>query len=153
FVFDNEKWGHEREVASFAIARAPVTQAEFAAFVDAGGYETRTCWSENGWAWRMRESATHPVYWRRDRDERWKRRGFAEWRDLEPHLPVLHVNWFEAEAFCRFSGRRLPTELEWEVAAAGTPAPGGTLSAKKRRFPWGDEMEPGRAHLDGASAE
>src|SRR5262249_58737010 len=78
----------------------------------------------------------------------WERREFDRWLPLEPHRPVIHVNWYEAEAFCRFAGRRLPSEAEWEVAAAGSPAGGGALSRGKRRFPWGDEApSANRANL------
>jgi len=105
-------------VEPFAIARAPVTQAELAQFVEDRGYLRRELWSDAGWAWREREQALHPVYWRRD-GEGWLRRHFDRWVPLEPYLPVLHVCWHEAEAYCRWRGRRLPTELEWEVAAAG----------------------------------
>ncbi len=148
FAFDNEKWAHPVELAPFAIARAPVTQAEFAAFVDEGGYRRRELWSEDGWAWRERAGAEHPVYWRRDPGG-WLRRHFEEWVPLEPHHPVIHVNWHEAEAYCRWAGRRLPTEAEWEAAAACEPDPRGGLSRRKRRFPWGEEdAGPARANLD-----
>lgn len=145
FVFDNEKWAHPVEVRPFAIARAPVTQTEFAAFVEDRGYERRDLWSDDGWRWRAEADARHPVYWQRQSSGRWQRRDFDEWKPLEPHRPVLHVNWYEADAYCRWAGRRLPTEVEWEVAAAGGPNP-----APKRRFPWGDEPPtPAQANLDG----
>jgi iron(II)-dependent oxidoreductase len=148
FVFDNEKWAHPVRLKPFAIARAPVTQAEFAAFVEDNGYRRRNLWSDAGWRWRESAAAEHPVYWERLSSGRWLRRDFDRWVPLEPHRPVLHVNWYEAEAYCRWSGRRLASETEWEAAAASEPD-GRTLSFHKRRFPWGDEPPtPERAHLD-----
>jgi iron(II)-dependent oxidoreductase len=139
FVFDNEKWAHPVELRPFAIARAPVTQAEFAAFAEEGGYRRPELWSPDGRRWLAESGAAHPVYWRRD-GRAWRRRDFDRWVPLEPHRPVIHVNWHEAEAYCRWAGRRLPTEAEWERAAAG---------AEKCRFPWGDGPPgPGRANLD-----
>jgi iron(II)-dependent oxidoreductase len=133
FVFDNEKWEHAVEVRPFAIARAPTTQAEFAAFVEDDGYSRECLWSGEGWRWRHQAEASHPVYWRREAPGRWWRRDFDRWVPLEPHRPVLHVNWYEADAYCRWSGRRLPTEAEWEMAASEGAA------GRKRRFPWGDD--------------
>ena len=149
FVFDNEKWMHPVDLDSFAIARAAVTQEEFAAFVEDGGYRRRELWCEEGWNWRESVKTEQPVYWKRTDGSGWLRRHFDQWVPLEPHRPVLHVNWYEADAYCRWAGRRLPSEAEWEMAASWDPE-----SRRKRRFPWGDDpATPDRAHLEwGAGA-
>jgi iron(II)-dependent oxidoreductase len=126
FVFDNEKWAHAVDVAPFRIARAATTQAEFARFVEEGAYERRELWSPEGWVWRERENSQHPVYWRQDRERGWMRRHFNRWVPLEPHRPVANICWYEAEAYCRWAGKRLPTEQEWEIAADGIQ-PSGNL--------------------------
>jgi iron(II)-dependent oxidoreductase len=139
FVFDNEKWAHEIRIRPFRIAKAPVTNAEFAAFVEAGGYHNREFWSAEGWAWRDRVGAEKPVYWVDKFDGCWAWRRYGELEELLPNQPVTFVNWYEAQAWCRFANRRLPTEAEWEVAALGEPtANGSRLSHVKRRWPWGD---------------
>jgi iron(II)-dependent oxidoreductase len=146
FVFDNEKWAHPVGLKPFAIARTSVTQAEFAAFVEDDGYGRASLWGAEGWAWREQEGARHPVYWRRERGG-WQRRDFDRWVPLEPHRPVVHVNWYEAEAYCRWAGRRLPTEAEWEAAASQVAG-----SSRKLRHPWGDGAPtPDRANLDGTA--
>jgi len=120
YVFDNEKWAHPVEVAPFAIARHPVTNAQFLEFVRTG--------------------AKAPRYWS-ERDGVWGERRFDRWTPLDPDLPVVHVDWLEAQAYCSWAGRRLPTEAEWELAAGGP---------EKRRYPWGDEVpSPGRANFHG----
>jgi iron(II)-dependent oxidoreductase len=148
FVFDNEKWEHPVHVRAFAIARAPVTQTEFAAFVDDRGYQRREWWSDEGWAWREKYAAQAPVYWKKDPGQ-WWRRHFDRWLVLEPHLPVIHVCWYEAVAYCRWAKRRLPTEIEWEMAAAAE-RDNIRPTARKRRFPWGDSVpQLHHANLDG----
>jgi iron(II)-dependent oxidoreductase len=153
FVFDNEKWAHSIAVDAFAIARSAVTQREFQDFVEAGGYLRREFWSEPGWSWRLSSGAEHPVYWRREAAGRWLRRNFDHWLPLEPHHPVLHVNWWEAEAYSKWAARRLPTEAEWEVASSAERASSGHgLAETKRRFPWGDRAPSSeQANLGGGS--
>jgi iron(II)-dependent oxidoreductase len=121
-----------------------VTQAKFAQFVAEGGYRRREFWSEEGWRWREAVGAEHPVYWQRDGSD-WLRREFDTLVPLEPRRPVLHVCWHEAQAYCRWAGRRLPTEAEWEFAALAS----NPKQPAKRSFPWGEEPPlPTRSHLD-----
>ena len=138
FIFDNEMDAHEVELEPFVISRTAVTNSEFAAFVDEGGYKRAEFWSDVGWRWREGSDAEHPVYWRRQGNQ-WLRRDFDQLIPLEDYLPVLHVNWYEADAFCRWAKRRLPTEAEWEMAASAGPSVDGGISERKRRFPWGDD--------------
>jgi iron(II)-dependent oxidoreductase len=149
FVFDNEMLPHEIQIHPFAISRTAMTNAQYAVFVDDGGYDRRKLWCDEGWRWRKRTGAKHPVYWRFTEGQWWRRK-FDEMVQLEDHLPVLHINWYEADAYCRWAGRRLPTEAEWEMAASAEPTAGGQeTSEHKRQFPWGDEMPtPECANLD-----
>jgi iron(II)-dependent oxidoreductase len=149
FVFDNEKWAHPVRVEPFQIARAPVTQAQFAEFVDAGGYRRDEWWSAEGLSWRNASRAEHPLHWRVDAPGRWLRMQYDQLVPLEPDQPVLHVSWHEAQAFCMFANRRLPSEAEWEMAASAEPDGRGGIARTKRLFPWGDASPtPELAHLD-----
>ncbi len=116
FVFDNEKWQHAVVLDDFKVSCSATNELDFAEFVNAGGYGNRELWCEDGWAWRQGAAAEHPVYWRGNSASGWEVREFETWRPLRGDLPVMHVNWYEAQAWCRWAGRRLPTEAEWETA-------------------------------------
>ncbi len=118
-------------VPAFSMARAPVTQAEYADFVEAGGYAEPRWWSEAGWAWKVSVGRLHPVGWRRD-GRVWRRAWFDRLLPLEPHRPVAPVAYFEAEAYCRWAGRRLPNGEEWDAAA-------GNQTRGEATYPWGTQ--------------
>jgi ergothioneine biosynthesis protein EgtB len=147
FVYDNELPAHNVSLTEFKIDRLQTTNEEYARFIAEGGYERREWWSEEGWQWRERENWTCPLYWIKDAFgsdsdgvERWRVRGMFEEGALEAEHPVAGVSWYEAEAYARFMGKRLPTEAEWEKAASWD-----TSRARKRLYAWGDE-EPTHAH-------
>lgn len=150
FAFDNEQWAHSVTLKPFAISKTAVSNREFAAFVADGGYQRRDLWTPGGWQWREQAAAEHPVYWQPQVGGRWLRRNFDQWAPLEENSAVLHVNWFEADAYCRWARRRLPSEAEWEMAAAAeTASQVRELGQGKRRYTWGDDLPgPGRANLD-----
>jgi iron(II)-dependent oxidoreductase len=111
FAFDNERPRHAVELPAFRIARRPVTNGTWMHFCEGGGYERREWWSDEGWAWKEEYDITHP--------EGWTASGPTD----HDHRPVLHVSWFEADAFARAHGARLPTEAEWEKAATWIQEP------------------------------
>jgi ergothioneine biosynthesis protein EgtB len=117
FAFDNELGAHELELRDFRIDAQPVSWQRYLAFVEAGGYDEARWWSPQGWHWRQRESAGRPRHLNRE-DGSWKRAVFGQWVPLDPGQPAVHLSAHEAEAWCRWAGRRLPTEAEWEHAAA-----------------------------------
>jgi gamma-glutamyl hercynylcysteine S-oxide synthase len=116
FAYDNEWPAHELDLPAYEIDSRPVSNAGFAEFVEDGGYRWREVWDPAGWEWVQRRGLERPLYWTADGEER----RFDRLEPLDPNLPVMHVSWYEADAFARWAGRRLPTEAEWERAALGT---------------------------------
>jgi iron(II)-dependent oxidoreductase len=142
FAYDNERPRHRTDVRGYLIGRTPITNATFLTFVEGGGYERREWWSDEGWAWKEDYDITRPAGWTADHRAEW-RLGNSD--PLNPDRPVVHISWFEADAFARAHAGRLPTEAEWEKAATWDQQEGRALSA-----PWGDEPAvPGvHANLD-----
>jgi iron(II)-dependent oxidoreductase len=140
FAYDNERPRHELHLPAYSIDRTPVTNAAFALFVEDGGYGEREAWSREGFAWKESEGIERPLYWTDDGRER----RFDRVEPIDPDMPVMHVSWYEADAYARWAGKRLPTEAEWEKAASWDREEG-----RSRRYPWGDEPPTReRANLD-----
>ncbi len=152
FSYDNERPRQRAELAAFRLGRTPVTNATWLRFAEGGGYERREWWSDEGWAWKEEYDITHPGGWVTDPPAgrapnppvggpalslagrpvfEWRVGG---WEALHPDRPVVHVSWFEADAFARAHGARLPTEIEWEKAATWDQH-----SSQTRSWPWGEE--------------
>jgi iron(II)-dependent oxidoreductase len=131
FVYDNELPRHPVELKSFFIDRDLTTNAEYAQFVASGGYASRELWSKDGWEWKETEGVAAPLYWSAHGGS--ERSFFAE-TTLRDDAPVTGVSCFEAEAYAASCGKRLPSETEWEAAAAWDP-----VRNDMRRFPWGDD--------------
>jgi iron(II)-dependent oxidoreductase len=119
WAYDNERPEHEVTLAPYRIDTTPVTNADYAEFVASGGYDDERLWTPAGWAWRHDAELEAPQFWSPAGSGSWSRRRYGRVEGLPPHEPVQHVCWYEADAFARWRGARLPTESEWEVAAAG----------------------------------
>ena len=130
FAFDNEGPRHKAYVAPFLLANRPVTNGEYLAFLDDGGYLRPELWMSEGWATVQASQWSEPFYWERPRDGAgWRLFTLSGMRDVDPNEPVTHLSWFEADAYARWADARLPTEEEWEVAASGIPIGGNLVEA------------------------
>lgn len=142
WALDNERPAHHRLVPPFYIDTTPVTNADFQRFIADGGYEEQRWWAPAGWDMVRGNGLSAPLFWRREGGQ-WLRRHFGTVEPVPADEPVLHVSWYEADAYARWAGRRLPTEEEWEKAARHDPASDGSM-----RYPWGDaDPTPERANL------
>jgi iron(II)-dependent oxidoreductase len=142
WALDNERPAHPVDVPAFFIDTTPVTCGAYQKFIADGGYDDPRWWTAAGWEHRQRAGLSAPLYWSRDGGQ-WLRRVFGVAEPVSPREPVVHVCWYEADAYARWAGRRLPTEAEWEKAARFDPA-----SRTSRRYPWGNEdPRPRHANL------
>ncbi|MFJ9038905.1 ergothioneine biosynthesis protein EgtB [Streptomyces sp. NPDC102406] len=142
WALDNERPAHARFVPAFHIDTTPVTNAAYLEFIADGGYRQPRWWAPEGWAMVRDHGIEAPLFWRREAGQ-WLRRRFGVTEAVPPDEPVLHVSWYEADAYARWAGRRLPTEAEWEKAARFDP-----VSGRSTRYPWGDaDPTPEHANL------
>ena len=142
WALDNERPAHRVEVADFHLDTTPVTNGAYLRFIEDGGYDEPRWWHPAGWAHIRQHGIRAPQFWHSDSGQ-WLRRRFGATEVVPPDEPVVHVSWYEADAYARWAGRRLPTEAEWEKAARHDPATGTS-----RRYPWGDaNPSPEHANL------
>ena len=144
WALDNERSAHEVEVPNFYLDKTPVTNRAYFEFVEDGGYDRKDLWDLEGWEWIKEEKIPAPKHWYQREPHSWWTQRFGFDEPLSIDAPVVHVSWYEADAYARWAGKRLPTEAEWEKAASWHPQ-----TETKRLYPWGDEPPtPGRANLD-----
>lgn len=155
FAFDTEKPRFEIDIDAFSISKTLVSNKEFLAFVEDGGYNNEQFWSWGGKKWLSIEQniaippdkhmslPKHPLCWKQQ-DGSWLERHFDQWLALVPDYPVMHICYWEAEAFCNWAGRRLPTEYEWEAAALNN-----RHGQAFKKYPWGDTMDASKVDMNG----
>ncbi|MCT9090344.1 ergothioneine biosynthesis protein EgtB [Streptomyces sp. ASQP_92] len=141
WALDNERPAHQRILPAFHLDTTPVTCGAYLSFIEDGGYREERWWDPAGWAMVREHELTAPLFWRQEGGQ-WLRRRFGVTEPVPLGEPVLHVSWYEADAYARWAGRRLPTEAEWEKAARHDP-----VSGRSRRYPWGD-ADPSPAHAN-----
>lgn len=141
WAFDNERPDHEVDLDPFWIDTTPVTNGAYLEFMRSGGYDDPRLWTKTGWQWRTEVAASHPEFWKLEDADTWTVRRFGQETDVDGAEPVQHVCYYEADAFARWAGKRLPTEMEWEKAASWS------TQDQKRTYPWGNESDVSKANL------
>jgi iron(II)-dependent oxidoreductase len=131
WVYDNERPAHLVDLAPFWIDTFPVTNGQYQQFIADGGYKAESWWSPEGWAWRAEAGLEEPQFWSREGDASWSRVRFGWVEDVPASEAVQHVCWYEADAYARWAGKRLPTESEWEKAAQGSATGAANLGGTR----------------------
>lgn len=140
--YDNEKRLHSVQVAPFYLDKTPVVAAQWVSFIEGGGYRRPELWTKEGWDWRCQNDISLPEYWHKS-GHGYGYYGPRDIRSLLPREPVSSLSWYEADAYARWIGKRLPTESEWEYAASFDPTTG-----QSRRYPWGNEISEADQNAD-----